>query len=80
MLYAKWIANQALSVVKPRTLQVHLVNLVNGTETTINLGLVPLCLSVSPDGAHAAVGRDGWISHVNLSLGYVSKLRRLSGF
>ena len=51
--------------------QVHLVDPVNGTQTLINLNLPPLSLSVSPDGTHAAVGHDGWISYVNLSLGYV---------
>lgn len=53
--------------------QVHLVNPANGAETTINLSLTPLSLSVSPDGSHAAVGHDGWISYVNLASGYVEK-------
>jgi len=51
--------------------KVHLVNPVSGAETTINLSLAPLSLSVSPDGTHAAVGHDGWISYVNLQAGYV---------
>jgi len=53
--------------------KVHVVNLINGSETTVNLSLAPLSLSVSPDGTHAAVGHDGWISYVNLSSGYVEK-------
>src|SRR5437870_1342081 len=53
--------------------KVHLVDPVSGAETTVNLSLAPLSLSVSPDGTHAAVGHDGWISYVNLSLGYVEK-------
>lgn len=53
--------------------QVHLVNPVSGSDTTINLSLAPLSLSVSPDGTHAAVGHDGWISYVNLSAEYVEK-------
>ena len=53
--------------------QVHLVNPITGAETVINLGLKPLSLSVSPDGTHAAVGHDGWISYVNLAVGYVEK-------
>src|SRR3954454_18784645 len=53
--------------------RVHLVNPVSGAETTINLSLTPLNLSVSPDGTHAAVGHDGWISYVNLPVGYVEK-------
>jgi hypothetical protein len=51
--------------------QVHLVNPLSGAESTVNLSLAPLSLSVSPDGTHAAVGHDGWISYVNLSVGYV---------
>ena len=39
----------------------------------VNLNLPPLSLSVSPDGTHAAVGHDGWISYVNLSQAYVEK-------
>ncbi|MGC4049889.1 MAG: hypothetical protein QM757_10295 [Paludibaculum sp.] len=53
--------------------KVHLVNPVNAAETTINLNLAPLSLSVSPDGTHAAVGHDGWISYVNLQAGSVEK-------
>jgi hypothetical protein len=53
--------------------KVHLVNPVSGAETSINLNLAPLSLSVSPDGTHAAVGHDGWISYVNLAQGYVEK-------
>jgi hypothetical protein len=53
--------------------KVHLVNPLTGAETTINLNLAPRSLSVSPDGTHAAVGHDGWISYVNLTAGYVEK-------
>ncbi|MBN9656603.1 MAG: hypothetical protein J0H49_00410, partial [Acidobacteria bacterium] len=53
--------------------KVHIVNPLNGAETTINLNLAALSLSVSPDGTHAAVGHDGWISYVNLQAGYVEK-------
>jgi hypothetical protein len=53
--------------------QVHIVNPVNYTETVVNLSLAPISLSVAPDGTHAAVGHDGWISYVNLSAGYVEK-------
>jgi hypothetical protein len=53
--------------------RVHLMDPASGAETTINLSLTPLSLSVSPDGTHAAVGHDGWISYVNLLSGYVEK-------
>lgn len=53
--------------------KVHIVNPANGADITVNLSLAPLSLSVSPDGTHAAVGHDGWISYVNLQAGYVEK-------
>src|SRR5690349_17281319 len=53
--------------------QVHLVDVASGDDRAINLNLAPLSLSISPDGTHAAVGHDGWISYVNLPVGYVEK-------
>ena len=42
-------------------------------ETTIDLPLVPSCVSVSPDGFFAAVGHNAWISYVNLRNGRLEK-------
>jgi hypothetical protein len=53
--------------------RVYLVHPTTGATTSVNLSLPPLSLSVSPDGTHAAVGHDGWISYVNLPVGYVEK-------
>jgi hypothetical protein len=53
---------------------VHIVNPLTGTETFINLNSMPLSLSLSPDGTHAAVGHDGAISYVNLVAGTVEKV------
>jgi hypothetical protein len=53
--------------------KLHLVNPLSGAETTVSLILPPRSLSVSPDGTHAAVGHDGWISYINLTAGYVEK-------
>jgi len=62
-----------LIIISTNPNKVHLVNPPDGSETSVNLNLTPLSLSVSPDGTHAAVGHDGWISYVNLSEGYVEK-------
>jgi|GEM_PF-838441 len=67
-----------LVIISANPNKVHLVNPVNGAETSINLSLAPLSLSVSPDGTHAAVGHDGLISYVNLPVGYVEKNLTLS--
>ncbi len=37
------------------------------TLESVDLGHAPLSVSVSPDGTHAAVGHDGWVSYVRLS-------------
>ena len=53
--------------------QLHIYDPVTGADTTVNLNLVPTCVSVSPDGQYAAVGHNAWISYVNLSTGTLSK-------
>jgi chitinase len=37
------------------------------TETSVDLDLTPTSVSVSPDGAYAAVGHDAYVSYVKLS-------------
>jgi chitinase len=37
-----------------------------GDETAVALPLAPQCLSLSPDGTHALVGHDAWVSYVDL--------------
>jgi len=39
---------------------------VSAAESSVALPLPPQCLSVSPDGTHAVVGHDAWISYVDL--------------
>jgi hypothetical protein len=38
-----------------------------GSETSVDLSLTPTSVSVSPDGTHAAVGHNGFVSYVRLS-------------
>lgn len=40
---------------------------VAGTEESVALSLAPTSVSVSPDGLHAAVGHNGYVSYVRLS-------------
>ncbi len=40
---------------------------VAGTEQSVVLSLAPTAVSVSPDGLHAAVGHNGYVSYVRLS-------------
>lgn len=44
-------------------------NPLNGKQTVVELNLVPICVSISPDGLSAVVGHDAWISHVSLENG-----------
>jgi hypothetical protein len=45
-----------------------------GTSHSIPLVLPPTAVAVSPDGRYAAVGHDGYISHVNLGSGLVERV------
>lgn len=38
-----------------------------GTLNRISLSYPPICVSVSPDGMHAAVGHNGYVSYINLT-------------
>jgi hypothetical protein len=43
------------------------------TETTVALPLAPQCLGLSPDGLHAIVGHNAWVSYVDLAAGTAQK-------
>jgi hypothetical protein len=45
-----------------------------GTARSVPLVLPPTAVAVSPDGRYAAVGHDGYISHVNLGSGLVERV------
>jgi hypothetical protein len=51
----------------PAALHIH--DPVAGTEASVALPASPTAVSVGPDGTHAAVGHDGWVSHVRLTDG-----------
>ncbi|MGP0075906.1 MAG: BACON domain-containing protein [Bryobacteraceae bacterium] len=46
--------------------ELHIYDPVSTTDSFVPLIMPPLAVSVSPDGLHAAVGHDGWISYVDL--------------
>ncbi len=70
--YSKQL-NKIIAVASQPSNQLHIYDPVNGTDTAVNLNLVPTCVSVSPDGLYAAVGHNAWISYVNLSTGTLVK-------
>jgi uncharacterized protein (TIGR03437 family) len=46
--------------------ELHIYDPVSTMDSFIPLIMPPLAVSVAPDGLHAAVGHDGWISYVDL--------------
>lgn len=53
--------------------RLHIHDILTGDDTAVYLPLPPSSISVGPDGLHAAVGHDGWISYVNLSTATLEK-------
>ncbi len=51
----------------------HLYDPVTGADTAVALGRPPTAVSVGPGGLHAAVGHEGWVSHVDLVEGTVAE-------
>lgn len=56
----------------------NLVDPETGTATSIPLGPVPTALSVQPDGTHAAVGHDGFVSYLDLASMVVERVYPVS--
>jgi len=53
--------------------QLHIYDPALNSDVAVDLVLPPFAVSVSPDGLHAAVGHDGWISYVSLATATVEK-------
>src|SRR4051794_35147414 len=53
--------------------QLHIFDPASGTDKKVDLSKVPISLSVSPDGTHAAVGHDLLVSYVNLNTAAVEQ-------
>jgi len=47
--------------------KVYSINVDTGVETSIPLSLAGAAISLAPDGNHAAVAHNGWISHIDLN-------------
>jgi len=54
--------------------ELHIYDPALQTDTIVPLSLVPLSISVRPDGGYAAVGHYGWVSYVNLQTATVENL------
>ncbi len=46
--------------------ELHIYDPAAQTDAVVSLNLAPTCVSVAPDGLHAAVGHDGYVSYVDL--------------
>lgn len=46
--------------------ELHIYDPAVQSDAVIPLNLTPTCVSVGPDGLHAAVGHDGYVSYVDL--------------
>ena len=51
--------------------ELHIYDRLTQNDQIVELPAIPLCVSVSPDGTHAAVGHDGSVSYINLQTGVV---------
>jgi hypothetical protein len=58
--------------------QLHIYDPNTNGDTTVNLPLPPLSLSVSLDGIYAAVGHDSYISYVDLAAGRLLRVYPIS--
>ncbi len=54
-------------MISSEPIQLHIFDPLSGDNSSVNLPLIPTCVSVSPDGLFAAVGHDGWVSYINLN-------------
>jgi hypothetical protein len=53
--------------------RLHIYDPVTNSDDYVGLFAPPQCLSVSPDGTHAIVGHNSWLSYVNLTTRKVEK-------
>lgn len=59
--------------------RLHIYDPVTGADVPVTLPKPPLALSISPDGAYAAVGHDALLSYVNLTTATMEKSFPISG-
>ena len=53
--------------------EVRLIDPEGGSMPAIPLNITPTCVGLSPDGLHAAVGHDAWVSYVDLQTAEVEQ-------
>lgn len=64
-------ALDAVVYVSEQPNRLHVVSTRDAGDLAVTLPLVPTSVSVAPDGLTAAVGHDGWITHVRLTDGTI---------
>jgi hypothetical protein len=67
-------ALDAIVAVVAQPAALHVIDPETGTSTQVALDVAPTSVSVSPDGLHAAVGHDGYVSYVDLVAGSVTNV------
>jgi hypothetical protein len=51
--------------------ELHIYDPASQNDTVVSLSLTPTSVSVAPDGLHAAVGHDGYVTYIDLQAGSV---------
>jgi uncharacterized protein (TIGR03437 family) len=70
--YSSALDRLVAAAVSPNEL--HIYGPASQTDTVVPLSLPPTSVSVAPDGLHAAVGHDGYVSYVDLQAGSVLRM------
>ena len=60
-------SNDEIVMVSTGPDELHIYNPATGSESVVTLPLAPTSVSISLDGAQAAVGHDGYVSHIDLA-------------
>jgi hypothetical protein len=71
-VYSKALDQMLLASASPNEL--HIFDPVSLSDQTIALPAAPFSVGVQPDGTHAAVGHDGWVSYINLQTNVVEQV------
>lgn len=64
--YSK-VLDKIITVSSTPANQLHIVDPVTGDDRALSLLYAPTCVSVGPDGVHAAVGHNGHVSYIDLN-------------
>lgn len=75
--YSKQL-DRIISISATPAKRLHVIDPLSGASLAVDLPLTPTSVSVGPDGLHAAVGHDGYISYIDLATPALVKILRVS--